>query len=321
MKRYLVLTCCLAPLACGPCGPATKPRVPGASGAAKAIVRGPLPEDPKAARAALIKAVSETPAPVIVIALDGETLFDASGRSRRIFMEVLAEVQENDLMRSIVERIDQGAELRDQAALLGAAGITDTRIVELMNRRFKERLTSDSYIPDDLPRQGVSGFFNKLYEAGATLAFIGDDDLVRSGPGWVQVLRNNGLPVLAPRAYLMLPPTPSSDMGAFRKDRLETIAGLGEVIAHFQVRDVDRKALHTHFTKAYSIDMRPLDDISAPGWSDFGAPADTLNPDPDQLAPAEVVETKLIKVDENGVVSEVEQEPGQPASEGAQGGP
>jgi hypothetical protein len=304
MKRNLLLILCLVPMGCGPCAP-TKKVVTVAEGMVKSVVRGPLPEDPEAARAALIKVVTETPAPVIIIALDGETLFDASGRSKRIFMEVLAEVQENALMRSIVERIDQGAELRDQAALVEAAGITDERLLELMSRRFKERFTSDSYIPDDLPRQGISQFFNKLYDAGATLAFIGDDDLVRSGPGWVQVLRNNGLPVLAPRAYLMLPPTPSSDLAAFRKDRLETIAGLGEVIAHFQVRASDRKALHQHFTKAYSIDLRPFGQPMAPGWAHFGTLRDTLNPDPDQLAPSEVVQTKLIKVDENGVVTEV----------------
>ena len=67
--------------------------------------------DPAQARHALIDQAKETPAPVVVIALDGETLFDASGRSRRIFLEVLAEAGKNDLMRTVMERVEQGAPL------------------------------------------------------------------------------------------------------------------------------------------------------------------------------------------------------------------
>ena len=50
-------------------------------------------------------------------------------------------------------------------------------------------------------------------------------------------------PVLAPRAYLMLPPTPKGGDEAFIKDRFETIAGLGQIVATFHVLKADGEAL------------------------------------------------------------------------------
>jgi hypothetical protein len=229
-----------------------------------------LPKDPAEARAALIDQVKKTTAAVVVVALDGETLFNAEGRSRRIFLEVLAEMGQMDLMRSMAERIEQGAPLRHQADFIRASGIDDEQMLDLLKRRFNERLTSDAYIPDDLPRKGLGPFFRSLFEAGATLVYIGDDDLVRSGPGWVQLLRNNGLPVLAPRAYLMLPPTPGGADAAFVKDRFETIAGLGEVLATLHVRKVDGQALKAAFPKAHTLLMQPIGKSGRPGWLDFG---------------------------------------------------
>ena len=150
------------------------------------------------ARHALIDQAKETPAPVVVIALDGETLFDASGRSRRIFLEVLAEAGKNDLMRTVMERVEQGAPLRSQADYIRAAGIEDEKLLDLLKRRFGERLNSTRTSPT-INRAGGEAFFRALYDAGTTLVYVGKDDLIRSGPGWIQVLRNNSYPVLAPR--------------------------------------------------------------------------------------------------------------------------
>jgi hypothetical protein len=235
--------------------------------------RQALPSDPSQARQALLAQVKETPAPVVVVALDGETLFDASGRSRRIFLEVLAEAGKLELMKTVKERVVQGAPLRHQADFERAAGVKDPQLLDLLKRRFGERLTSDSYIPDDQPRRGVSAFFRSLYGAGATLAFISDNDLIRSGPGWVQLLRNNQLPVLSPRAYLMLPARPNGADEAFVKDRLETIAGLGEVVALIHGRVEDAQVLTQAFPKAHSVAMQPISKPDRPGWLDFGGQA------------------------------------------------
>jgi hypothetical protein len=259
--------------ACDCCAPAPEPTL---DVAPLRVALTPLPSAPAAARVALIDHVKKTTAAVVVVALDGETLFNAEGRSRRIFLEVLAEMGQMDLMRSMAERVEQGAPLRNQADFIRASGIDDEKMLDLLKRRFNERLTSDAYIPDDQPRKGLSSFFRSLFEAGATLVYIGDDDLVRSGPGWVQLLRNNGLPVLAPRAYLMLPPKPGGADAAFISDRFETIAGLGEVLATLHVRKADGEALKSAFPKAHTLLMQPIGKSDRPGWLDFGAPQKEL---------------------------------------------
>ncbi len=263
--------------ACSGCGDKPKTVTPVA---APSVVRSPLPAEPAQARVALIDEVKKTPGPVVVIAVDGETLFDAAGRSKRIFLEVLAEAGKTELMRTVMERVEQGAPLRNQADFIRAAGIKDAKLLDLLKRRFNERLTSDSYIPDDQPRRGGDTFFRALYDAGATLVYIGRDDLVRSGPGWIQVLRNNSFPVLAPRAYLMLPPTPKGGDEAFIKDRFETIAGLGQIVATFHVLKADGEALAQAFPKAHAVAMQPIGKSDRPGWVDFGLPPQKAAPPP-----------------------------------------
>ena len=270
MKRLVLTSLVIGLSGCSGCGSKTETKPVQAVAQPK---RAELPAEPAQARSALIEQAKTTPAPVVVIALDGETLFDASGRSRRIFLEVLAEAGKNDLMRTVMERVEQGAPLRSQADYIRAAGITDEKLLDLLKRRFNERLTSDAYIPDDQPRRGGEGFFKALYQAGTTLVYIGKDDLIRSGPGWIQVLRNNSYPVLAPRAYLMLPPRPGAGDDAFDKDRFETIAGLGEVIATFSVLKSDQEALAKAYPKAHGVVMQPLTKKDRPGWVDFQLPA------------------------------------------------
>jgi hypothetical protein len=269
MKRLILTSFVIGLSGCGGCGAKTKVEPTKAEAQPK---RAELPAEPAQARNALIEQVKKTPAPVVVIALDGETLFDASGRSRRIFLEVLAEAGKNDLMRTVMERVEQGAPLRNQADYIRAAGISDEKLLDLLKRRFNERLTSDAYIPDDQPRQGGEAFFRALYQAGCTLVYVGKDDLIRSGPGWIQVLRNNSYPVLAPRAYLMLPPRPGSGDEAFEKDRFETIAGLGEVVATFSVLKADQDKLAQAYPKAHAVVMQPLTKSDRPGWVDFKMP-------------------------------------------------
>ena len=110
MKRLVLLFCVASVTGCSGCGaqPAST-KAPEKSDAPAQPQVAALPDDPAQARHALIDQAKETPAPVVVIALDGETLFDASGRSRRIFLEVLAEAGKNDLMRTVMERVEQGA--------------------------------------------------------------------------------------------------------------------------------------------------------------------------------------------------------------------
>ena len=271
MKRFLFAVGVVGLSGCGSCGSAPAP-APEPSKVKAQPVRAQLPDDPIKARRALIAQAKETPAPVVVVALDGETLFDAAGRSRRIFLEVLAEAGKNELMRTVMERVEQGAPLRSQADYIRAAGIDDEKLLDLLKRRFGERLTSDAYIPDDQPRRGGEGFFRALYDAGTTIVYIGQDDLIRSGPGWIQVLRNNSYPVLAPRAYLMLPARPGAGDEAFQKDRLETIAGLGEVLATFSVLKTDQDALTKAFPKAHQIVMQPIGKKDRQGWVDFNLP-------------------------------------------------
>ena len=273
MKRLVLLFCVASVTGCSGCGaqPAST-KAPEKSDAPAQPQVAALPDDPAQARHALIDQAKETPAPVVVIALDGETLFDASGRSRRIFLEVLAEAGKNDLMRTVMERVEQGAPLRSQADYIRAAGIEDEKLLDLLKRRFGERLNSDAYIPDDQPRAGGEAFFRALYDAGTTLVYVGKDDLIRSGPGWIQVLRNNSYPVLAPRAYLMLPPRPRAGDEAFQKDRLETIAGLGQVIATFSVLESDAADLAKAFPKAHAVRMKPFGKSDREGWRDFILP-------------------------------------------------
>lgn len=270
--KHLVLSLCVLGLAgCANCGSkSTSPPEPSPAKAQPSRVE--LPTEPTAARRALIAQAKVTPAPVVVVALDGETLFDAAGRSRRIFLEVLAEAGKNELMRTVMERVEQGAPLRSQADYIRAAGIDDEKLLDLLKRRFGERLTSDAYIPDDQPRKGGEAFFRALYDAGTTIVYIGKDDLIRSGPGWIQVLRNNSYPVLAPRAYLMLPPRPGAGDDAFQKDRMETIAGLGQVIATFSVLKSDQDALKQAFPKAHQVVMQPISKKDRKGWVDFDLP-------------------------------------------------
>ena len=127
--------------ACSGCGPKPKTQE---TVAPLRTARQALPADPAQARQALLAEVKKTPAPVVVIALDGETLFDASGRSRRIFLEVLAEAGKTELMHTVMERVAQGAPLRSQADHIRAAGITDEKLLDLHKRRYNERLTSDA---------------------------------------------------------------------------------------------------------------------------------------------------------------------------------
>ena len=93
------------------------------------------------------------------------------------------------------------------------------------------------------------------------------------------MLRNNSFPVLAPRAYLMLPPAPKAGDEAFIRDRFETIAGLGEIVATFHVLKADADALGKAFPKAHAIAMQPFAKPDRAGWVDF------VMPPPEAAAP------------------------------------
>jgi hypothetical protein len=241
---------------------------PAPVGQKKATQRGPIPSEPATARAAILAAVQRADRPVVVISLDGETVFDHSHHVQRIVMEALAETQREEAMQRLGERLaGEDRSLRTLAGMLDVVKVEDPNFKSLLERRYDERFCSDAYLPESMPRPGAQGFLRSLHAAGATLVYTTKLGLIRSGSGLVQSLRNAGLPVLTARGLLFSRTNRDEAQPKAVAERVASIGRLGDVIATFAAQPDDLEHLKNAYPKAWSVRIAPIGKLAPGAWN------------------------------------------------------
>jgi hypothetical protein len=233
-----------------------------------AVKKGPLPSEPSAARAAILAAVQKSERPVVVVSLDGETIFDHSHHVQRIVMEALSETGRDEAMRRLAERFATGdRSLRTLEGMSKIANVDDPNFNALLERRYDERFASDAYLPESMPRPGAQGFLKSLHNAGATLVYTTRLGLVRSGSGLVQSLRNAGLPVLDPRGLLFSRMNRDEAQPKTVAERVALITKLGDVVATFAAEEDDLTHLKKSYPNAWGVRLAPIGKLAPGAWN------------------------------------------------------
>lgn len=233
-----------------------------------------LADDAEQARQQIMDRVEKTKNPVVVIDLADQTLMDSGPRIYRIFLEVMYESKRKPLMDKVVRSLELERPLRSPEDYLNYLGIKEGEdLHKLVQRRLKERISSDAYLSDDEQRTGSNEYLNALHKAGAHLVYLSEHSFLRSGVGLARALRVNGYPALGARAHLMMRAMQESDEKLAYREGLATAARLGDVAA---VIAKDPASLASQFPKAYSVCITPPDDPVQKGcWDSWASPSST----------------------------------------------
>lgn len=170
--------------------------------------------------------------PVVVLDLD-HTLFDNGPRTRQILLEFAEETGRTGLYERLRGLRSRGLPylLRDVLALVDER---DEEVIEAAARWWLQRFFTDDYLRYDEPLPGAKDFCVELYEAGATLVYLSGRDSPNMLVGTAGSLRAHGFPVGLAHTVIILKPAFEMADFDFKRDVIEFIGELGEVVASFE---------------------------------------------------------------------------------------
>lgn len=171
--------------------------------------------------------------PVVLFDLDA-TLFDNAPRTLSILCEFARFEGLFEIEKSFLELMSARVRIPYQIdQVLLSAGLSDEGIIDRAKSFWFERFFSDRYQLFDAPLQGARDFVQSLYDVGATIVYLSGRDVPGMLVGCVESLRQHGFPIAMPRAVLILKPAFEMDDLCFKKEAVEFVAELGNVIATF----------------------------------------------------------------------------------------
>ncbi len=189
--------------------------------------------------------------PVAVLDLD-HTLFDNGPRTRRILIEYAESAGRPGLRDKLAEMRETGLPYLLEE-VLGLVGERDPAVIGEAVKFWRERFFTDEYCKYDVPLTGAREFCLELYETGGTLAYLSGRDSPNMLVGTAASLRAHGFPVgLAHTALILKPAFEMADFD-FKRDVVEFVSELGEVVAAFENEPGNANLFKRSWPEAESI--------------------------------------------------------------------
>ncbi len=200
--------------------------------------------------------------PVIVFDID-DTLLDTRFRTVRIFNE-LASVPEFRLAYPEEARrlttIWAPQVLYSTEGTLQRAGITNAAAIAAIVTYWRERFFSDFYSSEDIQLPDASRYVNQLYRSGAIIVYLTGRPRETMEIGTRNALSRWRFPS-GPRTALLMKPDAKMDDLIFKRNALEEIALMGNVIGAFENEPANLNLLGARFPEA---ELFFLDTIHSP---------------------------------------------------------
>jgi hypothetical protein len=171
--------------------------------------------------------------PVMVFDLDS-TLFSTQERNHVILHEFATEIGAPDDFRAVLERIqpaDMGWNVMDD---LRRRGFRHEPTLGRLRSFWQSRFFRDEYLRHDLPLPGAATFVREAHDAGSTIYYLTGRDEPGMGRGTRASLAAHGFPVEGEKVHLRLKPRFEDDDLDFKRQAVDEIRSLGEVLALFE---------------------------------------------------------------------------------------
>jgi hypothetical protein len=104
---------------------------------------------------------------------------------------------------------------------------------------WTDKFFSNHYLHLDNPYEGAVQFVNKLYDTGASIAYLTGRDFPRMGEGTHRILKESGFPVNPPRAEVALKPSKGLDDARFKCDWFISVLDKYDEICFFENEPVN----------------------------------------------------------------------------------
>ncbi|MSP72264.1 MAG: haloacid dehalogenase-like hydrolase [Myxococcales bacterium] len=188
---------------------------------------------------------------VLIFDLD-HTLFDNGPRTAEILTEFAESVDDLELRGRLVgmRRHNLPYLLRE---ILAEVGEVRDELVHAATKFWFHRFFTDAYQRFDEPLPGACLFVNDCFSAGATIVYLTGRDVPKMLLGTTESLRRHGFPVGLARTHLVLKPdfeTPDYD---FKRDVLEHMVTLGEVVGCFENEPGNCNLFQSRFPGAATV--------------------------------------------------------------------
>ncbi|MBY0370711.1 haloacid dehalogenase-like hydrolase [bacterium] len=190
---------------------------------------------------------------VVVFDLD-DTLFDARSRTLPILRELSLENDFKATYPQAAARLSAATlnDMRyDVRNILKGLGLDDEALVKRVTDYWLAKFFS-SRCENDEPLAGAADLVNQYAKLGATVVYLSGRDTPRMGTCSEKSLKKRGFP-FGKKTRLVLKPDGKMDDLAFKRQAMETIEKLGQVIAVFENEPRNLNALGEHFPKAVLV--------------------------------------------------------------------
>jgi len=212
--------------------------------------------------------------PVVVFDLD-HTLFDNGPRTIALLREYAQGAGETELYTRLraVRELGLPYMLKDVLSLVEEER---PEIIEAARKFWLSRFFTDEIQRLDVPIAGASAFTNEVFEAGATVVYLSGRDVPNMLVGCTESLRTHGFPVGLAHTLIVLKPTWETRDFDFKRDVVDFLGTLGQVVAAFDNEPANCNLFRRMFPKALSVfldtamapDAPPLD-AGIPSINDF----------------------------------------------------
>lgn len=211
--------------------------------------------------------VAQTSKPVFILDLDG-TLFDVVYRTMEIMKRFAAQPE---IREKFPEHLGTVNKLRHQDYLysleqtLNSVGIDrysehNAHFLHAAETFWFKHFFTDDLVLADQPYAGASEFVRHYHREGVQIVYLSGRDIPNMSRGTIECLETHGFPHTGHGVTICLKPAYGQDDLLFKKQSLETIRSLGEVVATFDNEPANVQmfidnypnALNFHFVSHYA---------------------------------------------------------------------
>lgn len=189
--------------------------------------------------------------PVVVFDLD-HTLLDNGPRTIELLLEFARE-RGDALLES---RLRNGPRhhlpylLKD---ILAGVGEDRADVVEAAVHAWRGGFFTDAWQRFDEPVAGGCAYARACYEAGATVVYLSGRDAPNMAVGCLESLRRHGFPIALAHTVLVLKPAFEMPDLEFKRDVVDFLGTLGDVVASFDNEPGNCNMFHRMFPSAETV--------------------------------------------------------------------
>ena len=204
---------------------------------------------------------------VMVFDLDS-TLFSTQKRNHAILQEFARDVGAPRDFYTAFEKLtadDLGWNIMED---LRSRGFRHEPTLTRLRQFWFARFFRDEYLHHDEPLAGAVDFVTAAYEAGATIYYLTGRDEPNMGKGTRKSLESHNFPLLPPRVHLRLKPRFEDEDLAFKRDTIDEIRTLGQVVGVFENEPVNANLFHQAFPEATVVFLETVHSPNPPPLAD-----------------------------------------------------